>query len=331
MAGTGQTMRALTLLLLPLALLGQDPTLLILHKGGSSLGFYSPRGQLLATVPVGQHPHEMVLSADGKTVYITDNGVMKIEDEGAGGNTISIVDIATRKKTGEIVLGQFRRPHGIAIDRLTGLLFVTTELPDQLLVIEPQHASVLRNVGTGGKTSHLVALGSGSRWAFVSNCSSNNVSAIDLVSGEFELIPTGARPEGSVMSANRRLLYVANREAARITIIDTGKRAVVGEIPSGRGPARIAMTPDGKHLVYACMHDQTVEVADPVKRKVLWKVRLGGRPVSLSVSPDGRRAYASALESDTVYVVSLGERKIVRAIKTAPGSGPDPVLEIQGK
>lgn len=324
-------MRALTFLLLPLALLGQDPTLLILHKGGSSLGFYSRRGELLATVPVGQHPHEMVLSGDGHTVYITDNGVMKIEDEGAGGNTVSIVDIATRKKTGEILLGQYRRPHGIAIDQRTGLLFVSTELPDQLLVLDPRRHLVLRNMGTGGKTSHLLALGSGARWAFVSNCTSNNVSAIDLVSGEIQLIPTGARPEGSVISADGRSLYVANREAARISIIDTAKRAVVGEIRSGRGPARIALTPDGKQLVYACMHDQTVEIADPVERKVLGKVRLGGRPVSLSVSPDSRRAYASAQEIDTVYVVSLGERKIVRAIKTAPGSGPDPVLEIPGK
>ena len=281
-------MRALTFLLLPMALLGQDPTLLILHKGGSSLGFYSRRGGLLASVPVGQHPHEMVLSGDGHTVYITDNGVMKIEDEGAGGNTVSIVDIATRKKTGEIVLGQYRRPHGIAIDRRTGLLFVSTELPDQLLLLDPRHRSVLRNVGTGGKTSHLVALGSGARWAFVSNCTSNNVSAIDLVSGEVQLIPTGARPEGSVISADGRKLYVANREAARISIIDTGKRVVVGEIRSGRGPARIALTPDGKQLVYACMHDQTVEIADPVERKVLGKVRLGGRPPGIRLRAGDR-------------------------------------------
>jgi YVTN family beta-propeller protein len=324
-------MRALSLLLLPFTLLGQDSTLLILHKAGSTLGFYNRRGELVADVPVGRHPHEMALAADGRTVYITDNGAMSIEEAGEGGNTVSVVDLATRAKTGEVSLGRFRRPHGIAIDRRTGLLFVTTELPDQLLILDPRPGLVLRGLPTNGQTSHMVALGSGARWAFVSNCGSNTVSAIDVATGAIKLIPTGARPEGSVMSADRRFLYVANREAAKISIIDTGKRAVVGEIRTGRGPVRLALTPDGKRLVYACMHDHAIEIVDLAERKVVGKVRLGGEPVSLSISPDGRHAYSSAQEIDTVYVVSLAGQKVVRTIKTAPGSGPDAVLEVASK
>lgn len=322
-------MRVLIFLLLPLALLAQDPTLLVLHKGASSVGFYTSRGELLDTVPVGQHPHEMVLAADGRTLYITDNGTMQIEEAGAGGNTVSIVDIVARKKTGEISLGQYHRPHGIAIDRRTGLLFVSTELPDQLLVLDPKPAQLLRHFDTRGKTSHMVALGNGARWAYISNSTSNDIAAIDLVTGEVKTIPTAARPEGSAMSRDGRLLFVANREGARISIIDTDKKAVAGEIRTGRGPVRVAVTPDGKQLVYACMHDRTVEIADPVERKVLGRVKLGGAPVSLSVSPDGRRAYASAQDADTVYVVSLADRKLLRSFKTPPGSGPDPVLEVR--
>src|SRR3954452_17492571 len=97
-------------------LFGQDSTLLILQKGGSSLGYYSAAGDYLATVPVGPHPHEMVLSSDGKYLYCTDNGTMQIEQAGKGNNTISMVDVAARKRIG-ISLGNFRRPHGIDIDR----------------------------------------------------------------------------------------------------------------------------------------------------------------------------------------------------------------------
>jgi len=324
-------MRTLGLLLLPFTLLGQDSTLLILHKAGSSLGFYSRQGELLADVPVGRHPHEMTLAADRRTVYITDNGTMSIEEAGEGGNTVTVVDLAARAKTGEVSLGRFRRPHGIALDRRTGLVFVSTELPDQLLILDPRQDLVLRSLATSGLTSHMVALGSGSRWAFVSNSGSNNVAAVDVATGEVKLIPTGARPEGSAMSADRRLLYVANREAAKISIIDTGTRAVVGEIRTGRGPVRLALTPDGKRLVYACMHDHTVEIVDLADRKVVGKVRLGGPPVSLSISPDGRHAYSSVQELDTVYVISLAGQKVVRTIKTRPGSGPDAVLEVASK
>src|SRR5438477_2148600 len=111
--------------------------LLISQKAESSVGFYTPEGKKLAAAPVGLHPHEMVLSNDGRYLYTTDNGTMRIEQAGTGGNTVSIVDVRARQKVGEISLGKFRRPHGIDIDRNTGRLAVTTELPDQLLIVDP--------------------------------------------------------------------------------------------------------------------------------------------------------------------------------------------------
>jgi hypothetical protein len=121
----------LALVIAAVSLQAQDAALLILHKGSSSLGFYTDDGKLLARVPVGAHPHEMVLSSDGRYVYTTDNGTMKIEQAGTGGNTVSIIDIPGRKKVGEISTGKFRRPHGIDLDRKTGNLLVSCELPDQ--------------------------------------------------------------------------------------------------------------------------------------------------------------------------------------------------------
>jgi YVTN family beta-propeller protein len=319
---------AVASLLLAGGLWAQNSVLLVLHKGGSSLGFYSPAGKLLENVPVGQHPHEMALSADGRLVYTTDNGTMRIEEAGSGGNTISIVDVAARKKIGQISLGNYRRPHGIALSRRSGLLYVDTELPDALLEIDPAQRKVLKTWETKGKTSHMVTLGLDGRRAYVSNSTSNDVSSILLSSGEIKLIPTGERPEGSVLARSGGELYVCNREAQKISVISASKQAVIGEIKTGKGPVRTALTPDGKLLVYALIHDEAVGIADPAARKVLASVKLGGKPVSLSISPDGRRAYASAEEQDTVYVISIPDRKIVRSFKTAPGSAPDPVLEI---
>jgi DNA-binding beta-propeller fold protein YncE len=42
---------------------------------------------------VGKHPHEFVVSTDGRYAYTTDNGSMLLETPGQGGNTISIVDL----------------------------------------------------------------------------------------------------------------------------------------------------------------------------------------------------------------------------------------------
>ncbi len=320
-------MRFRPLLVLALALPLSAQQLLILHKGGSSLGYYTLDGKLEATVKTGQHPHEMVLSPDGRLLYATDNGTMRIEQAGAGGNTISIIDLAARKRIGEISLGEFRRPHGLDLDRATGRLAVSCELPDQVLIIDPQARKVIRRYATKGKTAHMVAFGPGARYAYVSNSTSNDVSVINLASGEVKLIPTKARPEGSVLSPDGRTLYVVNRNGFAVSLIDTSKQALEGEIAAGDGPVRIAVTPDGSRLVWSLMNDKKVEVADPKTRKVLFQVPLPQQPVSLSLSRDGKLAYASGQDFDEVYVVSLADRKIVRTIRTPRGAGPDPVME----
>ena len=83
---------------------------------------------------------------------------MAIEEAGTGGNTVSIVDVAARKRVGEIPLGDYRRPHGIDLDPKTGRVLVSCELPDQLLVLDPGRRRVGRTYDTKGKTAHMVKL-----------------------------------------------------------------------------------------------------------------------------------------------------------------------------
>lgn len=319
--------RLFTILLIACGLLAQSSTYLVLQKGASSLAYYTRDGKLLSTVPVGQHPHEMVFSPDRKHLYTADNGTMRIEHPGKGGNSLSIIDVAARKKIGDISLGDFHRPHGLDIDPKTGRVAVTTELPDRLHLIDPVKRSIIRSFETKGKTSHMVTLGPSAKWAYVSNSTSSNVSAINLESGEVKLIPTGERPEGSVLSKDGKEVYVCNREAEAITVIDTSKQQAIASIKTGKGPVRIALTPDGKTLVYALMHEKKVAFADPVTRRQTDYVLLPHEPVSLTVSRDGKLAFASAEEAGIVYLVSISEKKIAGEIKTEKGAGPDPVRD----
>jgi len=309
----------------------QKQALLILHKGTSTLGFYTPEGKLEKEVPVGKHPHEMVVSADRRFAYITDNGTMRIEQPGSGGNTVSVVDFVKRKRVATIGLGKYRRPHGIDLEDRTGRLVVSCELPDRLILIDARGRSVKKNLPTEGKTSHMVSFGpgpSGAEWAFVSNSSSATVTVVNLTTGAVKVIPTGQRPEGSVLSRDGRQLYVVNRESNAITVIDTERQAVVGEMPTGRGPVRIDITPDGRYLVYALMHEGKVEILDLETRRPVAQIGVEGQPISLHLSDDGALALASSEEIDKVFVISLAERKVVRTIATAKGAAPDPAMLI---
>jgi YVTN family beta-propeller protein len=307
----------------------ETPMLLVLLKGANALGYYTMEGKLVATVPVGEHPHEMVLTPDGKTLYITDNGTMRIEHAGKGGNTISIVDVHARKRVGRINLEKNYRPHGIDYHDTTKRIAVTTENPDRLLIVEAEDKRILRSFDTKGKTPHMVSFGpynTGPQWTFVSNSGSASVAAIQSTTGEVKLIPTGERPEGSVLSKDGSQLYVTNRESASITVIDTGRQAAVSEIKTGKGPVRIGITPDGRYLVYALMHERKIEITDLETRRPVAQIGVEGQPVSLTVSRDGKYAFASSEEIDTVHIISLEERKLVRSFQTAKGAAPDPVI-----
>ena len=322
-----------TILLLALAFqtAAQTPTYLILQKGASSLAYYSADGKLQSEVPTGQHPHEMILSTDGHFLYTTDNGTMRVEHPGAGGNSLSIIDVAARRKFADVSFGEYHRPHGIDLDPATGFLAITTELPDQLLIVDPAKRTVLKHFPTKGKTSHMVKFGAGAQWAYVSNGGSSNISAINLKTGEVKLIPTGNRPEGSVLSKDGKELYVCNRESASLTVIDTSRNSAIANIPTGKGPVRIALTPDGNTLVYALMHDKKIGFANPRTRRQTDYLILPLQPVSLDLSPDGAHAFASAEESDIVYVISMAQKRILQEIHTAQGAGPDPVFQISLK
>ncbi|MBI4874908.1 MAG: YncE family protein [Acidobacteria bacterium] len=305
-----------------------SPALAVIEKAAGYVGFYTAEGQRAGQVKVGAFPHEAVLSSDGRLLYVTDNGVLWLTDEGDGGNTVSIVDVRGMRKTGAIDLGRFRRPHGIALDPATGRLLVTTEKPHRLLLIDPVARKVLRDYDVQGKTPHMAAFGPGGEWAFASNTDSNTVAAIHLASGKTKLIPTAARPQGCVLEPGGKRLFVADSDGNRISIIDVRELKVVGEIATGKGPGRIAITPDGKTLVYNTGMDGGVGFANVAARKQVATIPLGGRTMSLTMTPDGQRAFTGIQDQDKVFVISVSDRKVVQVIQTPKAAGPDPALPL---
>jgi YVTN family beta-propeller protein len=216
----------------------------------------------------------------------------------------------------------------MAIDPGSGRLAVTIENPDGMLLIDLKQRKVLRKYGVDGGDPHMVLFGPGGEPAYVSNTATNTLAAVQLAGGKVQLIPVGARPQGGVLSHDGGRIYLTNSDGNSISIIDTAKNAVVGEIAAGKGPGRVALTPDGKTLVYNLQMGEAVGFADVASRKQTATVPLGGRPLSLTLSADGRTAYAGVQDQDKVFVLSVPERKIVQVIRTPEGAGPDPALPL---
>ena len=248
------------------------------EKASGHVGFFDSGGKILKEVKIGGHPHEMTFSPDGRYLYTTDNGMLWMTETGQGGNTVSIIDTRTRSLVGTIDLGKYRRPHGIDVDPKTGKLLVTTEMPSMLLMIDPRARKIVKEYDVKGKAPHLVKLANDRVWAYTSNTDTGTVSAVNLETGEVQVIPVGERPQGMAFSPDNRRLYVTNLNSASISVIDTQSKTRIGEIPTGKGPVRIGVTPDGKTLVYALQTGEAVGFANAETRKEEMQVKLTGQP-----------------------------------------------------
>src|SRR6188472_273020 len=96
-------------------------TLLVLSKADRTVSIVDPATlKVLARMPSGPDPHEIVADSEGKRAYISNYG-------GVGGayNTITVVDLVGQQTLTAIDLGAVRGPHGLAF--AGGKLWFTAE------------------------------------------------------------------------------------------------------------------------------------------------------------------------------------------------------------
>jgi YVTN family beta-propeller protein len=81
--------------------------LLVLSKHEGTLAIVDPSSfQVIARIPVGKDPHEVIASSDGKTAYVSNYGF-------GAYNTLAVVDLVAQKALPAIDLGALRGPHGL--------------------------------------------------------------------------------------------------------------------------------------------------------------------------------------------------------------------------
>src|SRR5436305_14641130 len=105
--------------------------LLVLNKEDATFVIVNPdSGAILGSVPVGQGPHELVASSDGKYAFASNYGTGP-----APGHTISMVDVAAQKELRRVDIAPLSRPHGL--DFAGGKLYFTAEGSKSLARYDP--------------------------------------------------------------------------------------------------------------------------------------------------------------------------------------------------
>src|SRR3954454_3426713 len=104
-----KAMIASALLLAATAAAAQQSALVVLNKAQATASIISlADGRTIATMPVGDGPHEIAVSPDGYLAVAANYGGR------TPGNSLTVLDLRARKPVRTIDLGSYARPHGIA-------------------------------------------------------------------------------------------------------------------------------------------------------------------------------------------------------------------------
>src|SRR5713101_4158656 len=118
----------------------------------------------------------------------------------------------------------------------TGLIFVSNEKTNNLIVIDPKTYQVVKDIKISRRPRDMHFNADHTR-LYVA-CGDDDV--IDIVDvAKLEVIgklATGPSPETFALDEKRRRIYVANEEGSSLSVIDIDQNIIVHEVPTGEEP-----------------------------------------------------------------------------------------------
>jgi YVTN family beta-propeller protein len=317
--------------------------LLALSKRDRTVAIVDPASlKVLGRVPVGNDPHEIIASADGKTAYISNYGFGAF-------NTLTPVDLAGQKQLTPIDLGPLRGPHGLTF--VGDKVWFTAEGAKAIGSYDPAIGKVDWALGTGQNRTHMIFVSDDQKRIVTTNVSSGTVTIIDKTATHMPPAPPpgspppGARPasgpggppgspradwdetvvrvgdgsEGFDVSPDGKEIWVANAQDGTISIIDSAAKKVIDTLAANvPGANRLKFTPDGTRVFVSSLRLPDVVVLDARSRKEVKRVTLGHGAAGIAMQPDGTRTYVACSPDNYVAVIDLKSLEVVGKIDVGP-------------
>jgi YVTN family beta-propeller protein len=311
--------------------------LLVLSKKAHTLAIVDGMSlKVLARVPVGEDPHEVIASSDGKTAYVSNYGFGRF-------HTLTVIDLVGAKALPVVDLGALAGPHGLTF--VGGKTWFTAEAAKAIGRYDPATGKVDWILGTGQNRTHMIWVSADGQEIVTTNVNSGTVSLIDrealrtpgpppggmggpppppLNSGDGKdwnetAVEVGSGAEGFDVSPDGRELWVANAQEGTVSVIDRASKQVVATIQAqAEGANRLKFTADGRRALVAGRGGVTV--LDVASRTVMKRMAVGAA-AGIQMAPDGRRAFVACGQDNYVAVVDLGKLEVVGKIDA--GGEPD--------
>jgi len=218
------------------------------------------------------------------------------------------------------------------------LIYVSAELSEQIVVIDPSRAEVVRRIPVGKRPRGL-RLSLDEKLLYVAQSGSpragpgvdasklppadraaDGVGVIDLAAGaRVRTLPGGQDPETFDLSRDGKYLYVSNEETAEMSVLDVSNGKILKRVPVGEEPEGVTVRPDGRRVYVTSEEEGTIVGVDTATLKPVASVMTGKRPRSIVFARDGRTAFVTNELDATVSVVDTDTHRVLQQI-AIPGS-----------
>jgi YVTN family beta-propeller protein len=305
-------------------------TVVVVCKSDFQLALVDPATEkVLVKLPTGRGPHEVAVSPDGRTAYVSNFGRYSVypasdTEHDKAGNTITTVDLVNRKVKATFDLGTHTGPHGMIVSHDGRLLWATTETPQAVVEIDAASGKILHVWNTSQQRSHMIVTTPNETKFYVTNTVSGSVSVIDRSTSEVKVVSTGPGTEGIAISPDGKEVWAASRLDDKISILSTNTDTIVAAFPSGgKGPKRMDFTPDGTEVWVTNPGSNETTVFDARARELLATLTLSKGPSGVYISSDGRQAYITNANANELTFIDVATRKNLSTIPI--GTDPDGV------
>ncbi|MFA6035187.1 MAG: YncE family protein, partial [Myxococcota bacterium] len=267
---------------------------------------------------VGLFPGNMVMTPDGKTLIISNNGYSQ--------NSIMLVDTSTGAVRQTIPAPDGWLFYGLAVSSDGRRFYAAGGTKGKVYsydIGEGGEAAEGATLETGGYPTGLELSDDGKR-LYVTHYAKGSITVHDAGTGaQLASGTAGNYPFGAALSADGKKLYVSNwgqrtmNGAATVSVLDAADLSFMSEMEVGKNPELI-LTDHGRGRIFVLNSDQeTVSIISQSTDTVTATLSMldndddlkGVFPLGAALSADGNTLYVASAARNTVDVMDLVSMK----------------------
>ena len=295
-------------------------TILVTNKTPATVTLVdAASGAMLATLPTGAGPHEIVMLPDARTAVVTDYGAQM------PGHTLTVIDVPSLRVVRTIDLGGYRRPHGIVALSNGRQVAVTSETEKAVLLVNVADGTIARAVSTAKLGSHMVGVVRDDTRGWTGDIGSNTITELDLVGGNaLRSIDVPLQPEAINVTPDGREVWVGSNATGRVSVVNTASGAVTTAAEGFGWPYRVLFTPDDAMVLLPDYRKEELRFVDRTTKAEVARLAFpGGGPQGITLANDGRVALLSLSSEGTVALIDVAGRR--ESARLPVGDTPDGV------